>query len=341
MNLLAQTLLLSAILIVVFFAYRYAFSWAGKKVLTTRTSLDDHFVSRFREPLFWLILWFILNLFSQLFFKEYSFFPILGKINNLLLIFALTWISVRGISAGAYYLETRYDLTTTSNLRVRKSLTQLKVFRAIAVTIIVIIAIGAGLMTFEQARKAGISVLTSAGIIGIIVGLAAQKSIGMILAGIQLAITQPIRLDDIVIVEGEFGRIEEIELTYVVVQIWDERRMILPVTWFLDKPFQNLTRTTTTTTGTIFLFVDYSFPVDSIRNILPELLGSDGNWDGRTSTIQVTNTTDRYKEIRILLSSSDSSKNWELRTSIREKLIDFINANYPESFSRIRIHSTV
>lgn len=341
MNLLVQTSLLIGVLIAAYFTYRFAYSWVEKRVLASQTSFDDFMLKLFKGPLFLLILWLILNIFSQVFFKDYSFFVILGKINTLLLIFTLTLISVRFISAGAYYLETRYDLKTQNNLRARKSLTQVKVFKAIAVTIIVIIAIGSGLMTFEQARKVGISVLTSAGILGIIVGLAAQKSIGMILAGIQLAITQPIRLDDIVIVEGEFGRIEEIELTYVVVQIWDERRMILPVTWFLDKPFQNLTRTTTTSTGTIFLYVDYSFPVDSIRKALPDLIQGNNNWDGRTANIQVTNTTDRYKEIRIVLSSSNSSKNWDLRTDIREKLIDFINANYPESFSRIRVESTV
>lgn len=341
MNLLVQTSLLIGVLIAVYFLYRYAFSWVGKRVLASQTSFDDYMLKLFKGPAFWLILWFILNLFSQIYFKDYPFYNVFGKINNLLLVFTLTLISVRFISAGAYYLETRYDLKTPDNIKARKSLTQVKVFKAIAVTIIVIIAIGAGLMTFDQARKVGISVLTSAGILGIIVGLAAQKSIGMILAGIQLAITQPVRLDDIVIVEGEFGRIEEIELTYVVVQIWDERRMILPVTWFLDKPFQNLTRTTTSSTGTIFLFVDYSFPVDSIRNVLPDLLKDNDNWDGRTASVQVTNTTDRYKEIRILLSSTDSSKNWDLRTTVREKLIDFINSNYPESFPGIRVKSTV
>ena len=147
----------------------------------------------------------------------------------------------------------------------RKSLTQIKVFKAIANSIVVIIALSASLMTFEQARTIGVSLLTSAGVVGIIVGFAAQKSIGMILAGIQIAITQPIRLDDVVIVEGEWGRIEEITLTYVVVKIWDERRMILPVSYFLEKPFQNWTRTGANITGTIFLYVDYSFPVENIR----------------------------------------------------------------------------
>jgi small-conductance mechanosensitive channel len=195
------------------------------------------------------------------------------------------------------------------------------------------------LLTFDAARTIGLSLLTSAGVLGIIVGFAAQKSIGMILAGIQIAITQPIRLDDVVIVEGEWGRIEEITLTYVVVKIWDERRLILPVNWFLEKPFQNWTRSNAAITGTIFLFVDYNFPVESIRTALPDILNGNSDWDGRTINVQVTNSTERYKEVRVLLSSTDASKNWDLRTTVREKLIDFINENYPDSFAKIRIET--
>lgn len=337
LNLLVQTAFLAAVLALLYIVYRYIFAWAGRKALKTEGTLDDRMIKLFRGPVLWIMLWFVLNIFVQLFYSKISFYPILLKINNLLLIFSIALLSSRFVSAGAYYLQTRYDLGSADKFRARKSLTQVKVFKAVAVTIIAIVAIGAALMTFEQARRVGISVLTSAGIMGIIVGFAAQKSLGMILAGIQLAITQPIRLDDIVIVEGEFGRIEEIQLTYVVVQIWDERRMILPVTWFLDKPFQNLSRNETNATGTVFLYVDYGFPVESIRKVLPAMLSGNNNWDGRTANIQVTDTTDRYKEVRIVLSSSDSGKNWDLRTSIREKLIDFINANYPDSFARIRI----
>jgi len=199
------------------------------------------------------------------------------------------------------------------------------------------VAISVSLLTFEQARTIGVSLLTSAGIIGIIVGFAAQKSIGLILAGIQIAITQPIRLDDVVVVEGEWGKIEEITLTYVVVKIWDERRLVLPISWFLEKPFQNWTRSAANIIGTVFIYVDYSFPVESIRTTLPEILQDNPNWDKRVVNVQVTNVTEKYKEVRILVSSSDSSKNWDLRTEIREKLIDFINEKYPDTFAKIRI----
>lgn len=337
LNLLVQTALLVAILVMVFFIYRIVFSWAGRRVLKTATSFDDYALKLFKNPLLLLVYWFIFTIFIRLFYLGIGFHDVLVRINNLLLIFTIAWLAIQFITAAAYYIQTRFDAGEKSSIKARKSLTQVKVFRAIAVTIIVIIAIGAGLMTFEQARKIGISMLTSAGIIGIIVGFAAQKSLGMILAGIQLAITQPIRLGDTVIVEGEFGTIEEIQLTYVVVQIWDERRLIIPVTYFLEKPFQNLTRSDPGSTGTIFLYVDYGFPVESIRKELPGFLKGNNNWDGRTASIQVTDATGNYKEIRIVLSSADSGKNWDLRTTVREKIIDYINANYPDAFARIRI----
>lgn len=317
-DIIIQTVSMAVIFVIVFFIYRFVYSRVWKKVSVNTNTVDDYILKLLKAPILLMLYWFLFNIFIYIFYTKFQFFPVLLKIRNLLLIFTLAWLSIRFITAGAYYLQTRYDLGLINNLQARKSLTQVKVFKGIAITIIIIIAIGAALMTFEQARKAGVSVLTSAGIIGIIVGLAAQKSIGMILAGIQLAITQPIRLDDLVIIEGEFGRIEEIEL-------------------FLERPFQNLTRSTSSTTGTIFLFVDYGFPVDSLREALPEMLRDNKNWDGRTAKVQVTNTTEKYKEIRILLSSEDSSKNWDLRTHVREKLIDFINANFPDSFAGIRI----
>jgi len=325
------------ILVIISFLYRYLYVFSKKKVLQTPGKLDDFILDLFRIPVLWLIYWLLLKIFTHLFLNKITFFPLLVHINTLLIIFSIAWIAIQLVKAGSHYLQNRLDINTTDNLRARKSLTQLKVFQGIGNSLIILIAIATGLLTFEQARNIGLSLLTSAGIIGIIVGFAAQKSIGMILAGIQLAITQPIRLDDVVIVEGEWGRIEEITLTYVVVKIWDERRLILPVNYFLEKPFQNWTRTSASITGSVFILVDYSFPVESIRAALPDMLKDNPDWDGRLVNVQVTKATEGYKEIRILLSSSDASKNWDLKTDIREKLIDFINNNYPDTFARIRI----
>ncbi len=328
-----------ALLIVLFFLYRYLFSILRRKVSRTPGKVDDFILRLFKIPSLWLVFWVLLKIFSHVFYSRVSFFPYLLHIDALLLIFSIAWIAIQFIKAGAYYLQNKLDIATADNLRARKSLTQIKVFKAIASSIVVIIAVSASLMTFDQARTIGVSLLTSAGVIGIIVGFAAQKSIGMILAGIQIAITQPIRLDDVVIVESEWGRIEEITLTYVVVKIWDERRMILPVSYFLEKPFQNWTRASADITGTIFLYLDYSFPVENIREVLPGMLSGNENWDGRVLNVQVTNSTEKFKEVRVLLSSSNASKNWDLRTNIREKLIDYINLNFPDSFAKIRIKS--
>ncbi len=325
------------LLIIVFFIYRSVFRFFKKKISLTPGKMDDFILDLFKIPALWLFYWILLKIFTHLFLSKLPFFPLLLHIDTLLLILSIAWISVQFVKAGTYYLQGKLDIGTTDNLNARSRLTQIKVFNGIVNSIIVILAIAIGLLTFDKVRAIGISLLTSAGIIGIIVGFAAQKSIGMILAGIQLAITQPIRLDDIVIVEGEWGRIEEISLTFVVVKIWDERRLVLPVTWFLEKPFQNWTRSKADITGTVFLYVDYSFPVESIRMAIPEMLINNPDWDGRTWNVQVTKTTEHYKEIRVLLTSADASRNWNLRATVREKLIDYINTNYPDTFCKIRI----
>lgn len=336
-NLIIASASFLVILILVYFVYRFIFSIIKRRITRSKNKLDNFVVELFKIPALWLIYWILLKIFSHIYLTDLSIFPYLKHINTLLIIFSITWILIKFVQAGEYYLQQKLDMNAPDNLKARKSLTQIKVFKGIATSIIIIVSISFALLTFEQARTIGVSLLTSAGIIGIIVGFAAQKSIGLILAGIQIAITQPIRLDDVVIVEGEWGRIEEITLTYVVVKIWDERRLVLPVTQFLEKPFQNWTRASADIIGTVFIYVDYSFPVERIREVLPEMLKGNTNWDGRVVNVQVTDVTDHSKEVRLLLSSSDSSKNWDLRTTIREKLIDFINENYPDTFAKIRI----
>ncbi len=337
LKLIVATASFIALLAIIFIIYRFFFKFLKKRVSKTAGKLDDFILGLFKIPSLWLFYWILLKIFTQIFLKELPFFSLLLHLNTLLLIFSIAWISIRSVKAAAYYLQNKLDLNISDNLNARRSLTQIKVFLGIINSLIIILALAAGLLTFEQVRSIGISLLTSAGIAGIIIGFAAQKSIGMILAGIQLAITQPIRLDDVVIVEGEWGRIEEISLTFVVVKIWDERRLVLPVTWFLEKPFQNWTRSNADITGTVFLYVDYSFPVESIRNILPEFLNNNPDWDKRMWNVQVTSTTEKYKEVRVLLTSRNASKNWDLRTKIREQLIDFINVNYPDTFAKVRI----
>ncbi len=334
---LTGSLIFIVVFIILLVIANFLYKRLKRYVNRTPGKIDDFIVELFRLPLLWLLFWILFKIYSVATLNRFAFSTYVSQINNILLIFSVAYILTKLVKAGAYYLQNKLDITQADNLLARKNLTQLKVFQGIINTLIIIVAISISLLTFDQAKAIGVSLLTSAGILGIVVGFAAQKSLGLMLAGIQIAITQPIRIDDVVIVEGEWGRIEEITLTYVVVKIWDERRLILPVTYFLEKPFQNWTRSSSNILGTIFLYVDYNFPVNEIRKVLPEMLEGNSDWDKRVQNVQVTNTTDRHKEIRILLSSSNASKNWDLRTAIREKLIDYINDNYPDCFAKIRI----
>ena len=324
------------LLIIVFFINKKIFKVLQNKAKRTSNRLDDFMFELFKIPGLAFVYWITAKIYTYYFFDNLAFTSILNHINNLLIIAIIAWIFLQLIKLGVYYIQNKLDISVTDNLNARKNLTQIKVFKNIANTIVVTLAFAAALLTFEQARGIGVSLLTSAGVLGIIVGLAAQKSIGMILAGIQIAITQPIRLDDVVVLEDEWGRIEEITLTYVVVKIWDERRLVLPVSYFLEKPFQNWTRTTSYIMGTVFVFVDYGFPIDELRKELPNMLNGNPNWDGQVANIQVTDTNQHYMELRILVSSSDSSKNWDLRVDVREKALHYIQTNYPDTFVKIR-----
>ena len=326
-----------ALLVIVFFVYKLIFRVFRKKLSKRSGKFNEVILDLFKIPALWIIYWFLLKVFAFIFLSKFTFYSYLLHINTLLIIFSIAWICIQFIRAGEYYLQSHLDIGASDNLNARKRLTQLKVFKGITNSIIILMAIAISLLTFKEVRTLGLSLLTSAGIFGIIIGFAAQKSIAMFLAGIQIAITQPIRLDDVVIVENEWGKIEEITLTYVVVKIWDERRLILPVSWFLEKPFQNWTRSSAQITGTVFIYVDYSFPVERIREALPDMLKKSQDWDGRFWNVQVTKVTEQYKEIRLLLTSIDASKNWDLRAAIREELIDFINLNFPDTFAKIRI----
>ena len=200
----------------------------------------------------------------------------------------------------------------------------------------VVVALAFMLMMFPAVRHVGISILASAGVMGIIAGLAAQRSIANILVGIQIAVTQPFRVEDVVVVEGEWGWIEEITATYVVVRIWDLRRLVLPIIYFTEKPFQNWTRTSADLLGTVFLYVDYTVPVEAIRQELHRVLQDSSFWDGKAWGLQVTDTSERTVTIRALMSAADSPTAWNLRCEVREKLIVYLQEHYPAALPKIR-----
>jgi len=260
----------------------------------------------------------------------------LGHLLSLIMIALVSTILVKLTYVFNDYILRRFDATVKDNLKARKVHTQLDVLRRIFTAIVIIIAVAAMLMTFDKVRSFGAAILASAGIIGIVVGIAAQKTIGTLIAGFQIAITQPIRIDDVVIIENEWGRIEEITLTYVVIKIWDLRRLIVPINYFVEKSFQNWTRVTADLLGTVFIYTDYNIPVDAVREELRHILESSHFWDKKVSALDVTNADQRTVELRVLVSAADSSNLWDLRCEVREKLIAFIQKNYPSSLPKLR-----
>ncbi len=249
----------------------------------------------------------------------------------------LAWLSIVAIRNIRTVVMAKYDLTSKDNLKARKIQTQLVVIERILIVLVILLAFSVTLLSFPKIKQVGVSLLASAGIAGIIIGFAAQQSISLFLAGFQIAFTQPIRLDDVVIVEGEWGWIEEITLTYVVVRIWDKRRLIVPINYFIQKPFQNWTRTTAEILGTVFIYVDYGFPVDEMREELTRILQDAKEWDGQVNVLQVTDATPHSMELRALMSSADSPTSWDLRVKVREKLIRFMEQKYPQYLPNSRI----
>lgn len=260
----------------------------------------------------------------------------LNKLVEIALIIAFAAILIRSISVVQDFVMYRYDYSKTDNLRERKIRTQLLYLRQVITGFIVLLTIAAILLSFDTMRRLGAGLLTGVGIGGIVVGFAAQRSLANLLAGFQIAFTQPIRIDDVVVVEGEWGRVEEITLTYVVVSIWDERRLILPITYFIEKPFQNWTRRSSQILGTVFLYTDYKLPMAPLRAELDRLLEGHPLWDKRVKNLQVTNTTGQHVELRILVSAANSGSAFDLRCFIREGMIDFISRTYPDSLPRNR-----
>ena len=301
----------------------------------SKNIVDDSLVKHCYRPFQWTIVIFAIRLGLPTIFSD-EIPTIVSHILSLFLIGVVSWLLIKIVYVLEDYVVSRFTIDVKDNLRARKIHTQLRVLKRIVIITVGVVALASMLMTFPRVRQLGTAMLASAGIIGIVVGMAAQRTIGAFIAGLQIAFTQPIRVDDVVIVENEWGRIEEITLTYVVVRIWDLRRLVVPITYFIEKPFQNWTRVTADILGTVFLYVDYTVPFDAIREELQRLLKESELWDGKVCVLQVTNTSERTVEIRALMSAADASTAWSLRCHVREKLVDFIKMKYPQALPRLR-----
>ncbi|MEA2994034.1 MAG: hypothetical protein QOD40_2954, partial [Alphaproteobacteria bacterium] len=234
------------------------------------------------------------------------------------------WVAVTGVNTAASLYLRRFRLDIEDNLLARKHLTQVRILVRALDTLLIVVTIGAALMTFESVRQYGISLFASAGVAGLVIGLAARPVLSNLIAGVQMAVTQPIRIDDAVVVENEFGTIEEITSTYVVVRLWDLRRLIVPLTYFIEKPFQNWTREGSAIVGSVMLYLDYTAPIARIREKVAELAAQSQLWDRNLVKVQVTDAKESTMEVRILVSAHSAGTASDLRAEIREKLIDFL-----------------
>jgi small-conductance mechanosensitive channel len=294
---------------------------AGRVARRMSSAADELLIRHLRRPARWLLV-------VSAAYLTIDAFQLPGGWNNLVrqvfgigLIVVVAWLLIRVTSAVSAIILLRFQMDVKDNLRARGVYTQINVLRRLVTTVIVVLGLASILMTFPRVRQLGATILASAGIAGIVLGLAAQRTLGNLIAGLQIAFTQPLRIDDVVIVEGEWGRIEEITLTYVVIRIWDLRRLIVPITYFIEKPFQNWTRASADLLGTVMLYVDYTVPVEAVRAELGRILENSSLWDGKVNVLQVTNATDRAVELRCL---------------VREKLIEFLRARYPRALPKVR-----
>lgn len=265
----------------------------------------------------------------------------LQHICGMLLIAAVTWLLARGVIGFGQAVIEANPLTLVDNLNARRIHTQARVLTRTVVGVVVLVGCGLMLLTLPGVRRIGAGLLASAGVMGIIAGYAARPLLGNLIAGLQIGLSQPIRLHDVVIVEGEWGVIEEITGAYVVVRIWDQRRLVVPLQYWIEKPFQNWTRSTTELIGTVFLWVDYTMPLAPLREALQCACASSPDWDGRLALLQVTEAGERAMRLRALVTAADGPRVWDLRCHVREQLVEFMQRKYPQHLPRLRAEAAV
>lgn len=252
------------------------------------------------------------------------------------LIATMAWLAILLVEITSDVLGARYRIDVADNLAARRIQTQFSMLHRIVVILIVVLAVSIGLMTFPAIKHIGMSILASAGLASLVVGLAMKGTLSNLIAGVQIAFAQPFRIEDAVVVEGEWGWIEEIGTMYVVVRIWDLRRLVLPLSYFLDHPFQNWTRTSADLLGSVMLYTDYSVPVEELRTELRRICGSTPLWKGDVCALQVTDCSERTIQLRALMDARNGGEAWDLRCLVREKLVAYLQQHYPASLPRLR-----
>ncbi|MFQ6024420.1 MAG: mechanosensitive ion channel family protein [Acidiferrobacterales bacterium] len=267
---------------------------------------------------------------------EPDVFPVVRQTVTLILQLSFAWLLISLTAVLDEHLHQRFLTGERDNLRARRILTRMAILRRSLVVVILVITVGAMLMSIPAAKALGASLLASAGMAGIVLGMAARPAAENLLAGLQIALTEPITLEDVVIVEGEWGWIEEITMTYVVVRVWDLRRLIVPIHYFIRQPFQNWTRRGADILGQVTVDVDYTTPVAAVRKAVGEIVESSSHWDKKFWNLQVVDAGERTMRLRVLATAPDSPTAWEMRCEIREKLIAYLQEHHPDSLPRVR-----
>ncbi len=319
-------------------AHWLVFTLARRLARRSATDLDDVLLDRLRAPSLLIFPLLALLLISPAITRlTPSQLALLRHIISIGAIAAATWLVVAIVGVGERFIKQRHRIDVADNLAARRVHTQITVLSRAVMVFIVILGAAAAVMTFPRMRELGMSLLVSAGFAGLAIGLAARPVLESLISGVQLAFTQPIRLDDVVIVEGEWGRIEDITTTYVVVKTWDERRLIVPFSKFISEPFENWTRTSADMLGTVMIHADYAVDVDAVRSELQQIVEASEHWDSRTCKVQVTDASERTVQLRVTVSAANSGALWNLRVLVREKLLAFMQREHPDWLPRTRV----
>jgi len=330
-------LVLVAILAVALHALLYAL--AIRAARRTVSSVDESLIEHTRQParfLAPLLGWFVVLPFLAI---DAGLAGALRHLVGLGIIGCVGWMVVAVSWVVDDLALALYEDEGSDDLHARTIQTQIAILRRLFVVAVAVITIAIGLLTFPEARSLGATLLASAGIAGIVIGMAARPVLSNLLAGIQIALTQPIRLEDVVVIDGEWGRIEEITTTYIVVRIWDLRRLVVPLTTIIEQPIENWTRTKAQILGTVEIYADYRVSVDDVRAELKRVLEESPLWDREAWGLQVTDSTARTMTLRALMSAADSSAAWDLRCLVRERLIGYLQEHHPESLPRVRVEA--
>ena len=329
-------LVLAVAVVVALVVHRLLLMFVHRLSARTSSKADDLVVARITGPLRWIIIALALSIAERGLVLAPWALATWQQAAGLLLPALIGWLAIALVRALSDVVAIRNDISVADNLRARRKRTRVTILTRIAVFTILFLTVCMMLLSIPGIRSVGVTLIASAGLAGLAVGAAAQPALKNLIAGIQLAFTEPIRLDDVLIVDGEWGRVEEIRLTYIVVRIWDDRRLIVPVSKFLEESFQNWTRTTSELMGSVFLYLDPTADVARIRGKTEELVSANPRWDRRFWNLQVTDMKEETVELRVLVTARDAGQAFDLRCDIREALLAFIAAEMPEALPRRR-----